>query len=150
MKKPAAIFVIVCMMVIVITSVASIYKRAEAQQFGGTAYCNSSKVYDTNTNGATVLVTSGLGSIYICGFTISSITSVNVSLVYGTTGTTCATSQTKLTPAFQFQAITVGLASVSDTAPAWRGITVPPGNDLCINTSAGNSVQAIVYYYQQR
>lgn len=125
----------------------------KAQQFAGTVYCNASKVYDASTNGSTVLVASATGtggSIYVCGYTISSAAAVNVKLIYGT-GTTCATGATGLTPAYTFQAITTGsLPSVSDTASNWRGLTAPAGNDLCINTSAGSAVQAIVYFYQQR
>ena len=128
------------------------HRHAHAQPFAGTTYCNSSKVYDTNTNGSTVLVASATGSggsIPICGYIISSTTTVNVKLIYGT-GTTCGTGTTALTPAWQFQAITAGIASIADFASNDRGLVVPAGNDLCINTSAGNSVQATVYFYQQR
>jgi hypothetical protein len=128
-------------------------RAPQAQQFGGTTYCNASKVYDASTNGSTVLVASSSGaggSIYICGYTISSAAAVNVKLIYGT-GTTCGTGTTALTPAYNFQAVTTNaVPNVSDSASNWRGMTVPAGNDLCINTSAGNSVQAIVYFYQQR
>lgn len=129
-------------------------KPAQAQQYGGSVYCQSAAKYDTNTNGSTTLVASSSGtggSIYICGYVFSSIAAVNVKLVFGTKVTNpCDTGTTALTPAFQFQANTVGLASIVDTASNFRGLSVPAGNDLCINTSAGNSVQALVYYYQQR
>ena len=149
------LFGTLCIAVIVgglVAVVSGRHNHAHAQPFAGTTYCNSSKVYDTNTNGSTVLVASATGaggSIPICGYIISSTTTVNVKLIYGT-GTTCGTGTTALTPAWQFQAITAGIASIADFASNDRGLVVPAGNDLCINTSAGNSVQATVYFYQQR
>jgi hypothetical protein len=114
--------------------------------------CNSGKAYDTNTNGSTVLVSATTtGGIYVCGYSISaqaSPTAVNVKLVFGPLGVTCATTPTSLTPAYQFTPSNA--APIMDTSPFYRGLFVPPGNDLCINTSSGQSVQALVYYYQQR
>jgi hypothetical protein len=125
---------------------------AQAQQFANTVYCNQSVVYDTNTNGSTVLVasTSGTGgSTYICGYTISAATAVNVKLIFGT-GTNCGTGTKSITPAYNFQAVTTAaVPNVTDSSSNYRGLSVPAGNDLCINASAGSSVQAIVYYYQQ-
>jgi hypothetical protein len=114
--------------------------------------CNSSVPYDASTNGATRLVASSTGvggPIFICGYTIGTNTATNVKLIYGT-GTTCGTGTTSITPAYTFAANTAGYASVTEASPFFRGLVVPSGNDLCINTSAGNAVQAIVYYYQQR
>jgi hypothetical protein len=126
----------------------------EAQQFANTVYCNQSVVYDTNTNGSTTLVASSSGtggSTYICGYTISAATAVNVKLVFGTKVTNpCDTGTKSITPAYNFQAVTTSaVPSITDSSSNYRGLSVPAGNDLCINTSAGNSVQAIVYYYQQ-
>lgn len=111
------------------------------QMFG----CNQSKFYDAATSGATRLV-SGVAAkqIYVCGWNILSGGTVNVGLIYGTGGT-CGAGTTTITPAFQ---LTAQVADV-DHLPVYTGITpVPPSNDLCINTSGGVAVQAIVYYTQ--
>jgi hypothetical protein len=105
--------------------------------------CNKSQFYDANTNGATQVVPAG-GPVLICGFVMIASGTVNVGLVYGT-GTNCATGQTKITPAFQFTAQT----GLSDPSPYFRGMNAPGGNALCVLTSGGVAVQAIVYYYQQ-
>src|SRR5262249_55888194 len=114
--------------------------------------CGKSVIYDASTNGATQLVppTSGPGStytgtIFICGFVIATNAAINVDLVIGT-GTNCATGQVKITPAFQFAANSAGIGVVADNASQFRGMSVPAGQNLCINTSAGSAVQAIVYY----
>ena len=130
----------------------------KAQQFGGTTYCQSSVVFDaTPSTGSTRLIsgtaaTGSPGSIYICGYVISSPATVNVKLVYGTqTTTACDTGTTAITPVYQFKATSAGIASIVDDASNWRGIDVIPGNDLCINVSpTSQTVQAIVYFYQQR
>jgi len=112
------------------------------------AACNGAVIYDASTNGETVLVTSIAGEqIYVCGFDIlASAGSVNVDLTYGATATTCATGTTKITPAFQF---TTSAGGIVDHLPVYTGLKpVPSGNDLCLNTSAGVAVQAIVYYAQ--
>lgn len=107
------------------------------------AICAASAVYDASTNGATKLVTgSTTQKILVCGFSFFSGGTVNVSLVYGT-GTNCGTGQNQITPAFEFTAQT-GLV---DHLPIYGGLKAAPlGNDLCILTSAGTAVQAIVYY----
>jgi hypothetical protein len=110
--------------------------RAQAQQFGGTTYCNASAVYDAGTNGSTVLVASSSGTgggIYVCGYTMSSINAVNVKLVYGT-GTKCGTGTTSLTPAYQFQASTAGLASW--TAARTIGASSSRPAMICASTRA--------------
>lgn len=120
--------------------------------FSGSAHaqigsnCQASAFYDASTNGSTKLVTgSATNRIFVCGFDFFAAGTANVKLVYGT-GTNCATGTTAITPAFQFT-IQTGLV---DPSPYWRGLTpVPLGNDLCINTSAGVAVQAIVYYLIQ-
>lgn len=113
--------------------------------------CDGSAIYDTNTNGKTQLV--GLVSgkvVYVCGVSLtnSSTTTVSVSLGSGT-GTNCGTTYTAKTPAWPLQAPT-------SVAPA--GLVLPNGNvpwfqtasseELCISTSAGVSVQALVTYTQ--
>jgi hypothetical protein len=60
------------------------------------------------------------------------------------------TNPVAITPPWTFQASSSGIASIVDNASNYPGLSVPGGFDLCINTSAGESVQAIVYYYQQR
>lgn len=111
------------------------------------AACNQSKIYDASNSGETLLVTgNATQQIYVCGFDIlASAGSVNVDIVYGTTGTTCATP-TKITPAWQF---TSSVGGIVDHLPVYTGLpAAPANNDVCINTSAGVAVQAIVYYAQ--
>jgi hypothetical protein len=111
------------------------------QMFG----CNQSQIYDASTSGATRLVVgTATQQIYVCGFNFWSAGTVNVSLVYGTGGT-CGTGQTKITPAFQYTAQT----GTVDHLPVYTGLLpAPVSNDVCILTSAGTAVQAIVYYTQ--
>ena len=108
--------------------------------------CTQSAQYDNTTSGATRLVTaSGSNTrIYVCGFWILANGTVNVSLVYGTGGT-CGTGQASVTPALQLTA-QVGIV---DHQSYYSGLpSVPFSNDLCIKTSAGEAVQAVVYYAQ--
>jgi hypothetical protein len=111
------------------------------QMFG----CNQSALYDASTSGATrLIVGDATGRIYVCGWNFWAAGTVNVGLVYGAGGA-CGTGTTKMTPAYQFTAQT----GIVDHLPVYTGVTpVPSGNDLCINTSAGIAVQAIVYYTQ--
>jgi hypothetical protein len=121
---------------------------ALAQQTAPT-YCNAAPFYDSNTNGSTrLLAAKTTGAMYLCGYSISSIGTVNVKLIYGT-GTNCGTGTVSITPAFQSNGAGTTEFVFVDSSAAYRGLFVPAGNDLCINTSAGVSVQAIVYVYQQ-
>lgn len=108
----------------------------------GLIQCDSTAIYDASTNGSTELkaLTSGR-SIYVCGYTILSGGTVNVKLIYGT-GTACATGSNNMTPAYQ---LTAQVGAV-DGSPFARGLKTASANALCINTSAGVAVQAIVYY----
>lgn len=108
----------------------------------GIIQCDSTAIYDASNNGSTELkaLTSGR-TIYVCGYSILSGGTVNVKLIYGT-GTACATGSNNMTPAFQLTA-QVGLV---DGSPFSRGLKTASANALCINTSAGVAVQAIVYY----
>jgi hypothetical protein len=104
--------------------------------------CNQSASYDTNTSGSTKIVSGASKTvIYICGYTIVSGGTANVSLKSGT-GTNCGTGTAAVTPAYSM----VAQNRVSDDSPVWRGLLVPTGQDLCINSSAGVAIQAIVYY----
>jgi hypothetical protein len=107
-------------------------------------FCNASAIYDASTSGSTKLVTGTASTrIFVCGFDLYAGGTANVKLVYGTGGT-CGTGTTSITPAFQFLAQT----GLIDPTSSWRGLTpVPLANDLCLNSSAGVAVQAIVYYY---
>lgn len=126
-------------------------RTSHAQQYGGTVWCNQNAFYDNTTNGATVLVkasSGGGGGIYICGYTLESNNTVNMSLEFGT-GTNCGTGTTAITPAWQFTNASPGQHPIIDTSSNYRGLYVPAGKDLCILTSAGVSAQAEVYFYQQ-
>lgn len=126
-----------------------IIDRAHAQQVGG-LYCSQKIDYDASTNGSTRLVdwttVTSTRQGYICGYTINvGATATNVQLRTGT-GTNCGTNTANLTPLWVLPIA----GQVMEVSPVWRGITVPAGRDLCIFTSAGNAVQATVYYsYQQ-
>lgn len=110
----------------------------------GNIGCGSSVVYDASTNGSTSLVAlSGSTVIYVCGYTILAGGTVNVSLTTGT-GATCGTGTTSLTPAFNLTA----QAGVVDGSPYFRGMKTAAGGRLCLLTSGGVAVQAIVYYTQ--
>lgn len=110
----------------------------------GNIACDSSIVYDASTNGSTQLVALSSGKvIYVCGYSIFSGGTVNVKLIYGT-GTACVTSPSNVTPAYQLIAQT----GIVDGAWGYRGMKTAASNELCINTSAGVAVQAIVYYTQ--
>jgi len=106
--------------------------------------CNATAIYDASTNGSTELValTSGK-TIYVCGLSILAGGTANVKLIYGT-GTACATGSTNLTPAWQLTA-QVGLVN-SNVPPA--SLATAASNALCINTSAGQPVQAMVHYFK--
>jgi len=113
-----------------------------------TIACTRSAIYDASTNGSTKLVTgTATSQIYVCGFAFNAAAAVNVKLVYGTGGT-CGTGTAALTPAFQFTGATTNPPLV-DHQTFYAGLTpAPASNDLCINTSGGIAVQAIVYYAQ--
>lgn len=115
---------------------------ATGGQLAGIVQCDSTIAYDASTSGSTQLValTSGR-SVYVCGYTILAAGTVNVKLIYGT-GTACATGSANLTPAYQLTT-QVGLV---DSSPFYRGLKTASANELCINTSAGVAVQALVYY----
>lgn len=123
------------------TAPANAQGVSPSQMFG----CNQSAQYDASTSGATKLVTgTSTARIYVCGFNFLANGTVNVSLVYGTGGT-CGSGQGSVTPAFRFTAQTGDV----DHLPVYTGLPpVPASNDLCILTSAGVAVQAIVYYTQ--
>lgn len=109
----------------------------------GLIQCDSTAIYDASTNGSTELValTSGR-TIYVCGYAFSvGGTATNVKLIYGT-GTACATGPNNMTPAYQIAAN----GGMVDRAAFAQGLKTASANALCINTSAGNAVQGIVYY----
>jgi len=116
---------------------------------GNQVVCNAAWFYDTAVSGfTTITVASPTGGIDICGFIISSGgNQVNVKISYGTAA--AAASTTQITPAFQFLTSTTANETVADTSSVWRGLYVPAGNNLYLNTSNAASLQAIVYYYQQ-
>lgn len=106
--------------------------------------CRQTALYDASTSGSTVLKTGvTTANIYICGFNIWAAGTATVKFVYGT-GTTCATGETALTPAYSL----ITQTGVRDDSPIWRGLLVPAGNDLCIKTSAGVAVQSQIYFLQ--
>jgi hypothetical protein len=112
--------------------------------YGGLT-CDSSVTYDASAAAASEIVPARTGArIYICriAFFVGA-TATNVSLVYGT-GVNCATGTTNVTPAFRLAANS-GIVLPSPVGD----IVVPAGNALCVNTSAGNPVEALVTYSQK-
>lgn len=106
--------------------------------------CRQTAVYDASTNGSTKLVTGqATPRVSICGFSLMWGGTATVKLVTGT-GTACATNEAAITPAYSGVAQTV----LSDSSPAWRGLTADPGLDVCIKTSAGVAVQMQLFYVQ--
>lgn len=106
--------------------------------------CDATVIYDASTNGSTQLVALAANqSIYICGYSIFAAGTVNVELDYGT-GSACASNNVKMVPAYEFTAQT----GMSDQSPQYRGLKTAIGTALCLKTSSGVAVQAIVYYRQ--
>jgi hypothetical protein len=111
----------------------------------GIIACNKSVVYDASANGPTQLVAAVTNqTIYICGYTLFAASAVNVELDGGA-GIGCATGRVKIVPAFQLTAQT----GVVDVSPFFKGLSTAQSAALCINTSAGVAVQAIIYFIQQ-
>lgn len=135
-------------LLVALALLAACITPAPAQQVGS-INCSQNAQYDAATSGSTRIFTANAASsarVYICGYTIQvGATATNVQLKYGT-GTNCATGTGNLTPNFVLPI--AGL--LTDPSGVWRGLVSPAGNDVCIVTSAGNPVQAIIYYtYQQ-
>ena len=127
--------------------------KLHAQTGNGTVptYCSGSVFYDTNLTGANVLLTATQsGGIYICGYLLDSPSSMTAALAYAPTGKSCVPF-TQITPVFQLKtAQNAGSALINDTSPIFRGLYVPAGNDLCLDTGTAASLQVMVYFYQQR
>ena len=106
--------------------------------------CGQTAVYDASTNGKTQLVPAVAGrTTYVCGYTVFAAGTVAVSLTSGT-GTNCGTTSANITPAYQLTTQT----GVVDGTDIVRGLKTNSGEELCISTSLGVAVQAIVYYAQ--
>ena len=105
--------------------------------------CTDTAIYDASTSGNTQLVAlTSSETIYVCGFEIrTGATATNVRLVYGT-GTACATGETSMTPVFDMTSYD-GQVVMS---PFYAGMKTAVSNALCIETSAANPVDAIVFY----
>jgi hypothetical protein len=107
--------------------------------------CTSTALYDASTNGTTQLVAAITNArIYVCGFVFWSAGTANVQLQQGT-GTNCGTGTVNMTPAFRFAGTSgVGVTSLGN----YQGLSTTLSQALCINSSAGVAVQAIVYFAQ--
>jgi hypothetical protein len=108
-------------------------------------YCSATQIYDANpvVSTSTKLIVAQTAGIYVCGYLLEGSGAGSVQLIYGQ-GAACETGTGVLTPKFTFGTVTN--PPIVDQSPAWRGMFVPPGNDLCI--TATGPVQAIVYYRQ--
>jgi hypothetical protein len=135
--------IVLCFLALVISPLFA-QPRTSTQTATGIT-CNAAVVYDASTSGSTQLVAADPNgaSVYVCGYAFLASGTVNVELDYGT-GTACATGTKKIIPAYQFTAQT----GMSDQSPIFRGLYAPSGTALCIKTSGGVAVQAVVYYAQ--
>jgi hypothetical protein len=106
-------------------------------------YCTAIQIYDANSVATTSvkMVVAQSGGIYICGYLMEGSGTGNVQLIYGQ-GTACEVGTVMLTPKFSFG--TVNNPPIVDQSAVYRGMFVPPDNDLCI--SANGQIQGIVYY----
>ncbi len=114
--------------------------------------CDSTAIYDTNTNGKTQLVALSSGKkVYVCGvqLTQSTTSAVTVSLGSGT-GLNCVTTYTAKTPAWVMPASSAAVVQhVSMTNSTIPYFSTAASEELCISTSAGVSVQLLVTYSQR-
>lgn len=108
--------------------------------------CDNVAKYDASTNGSTNIIAKVASqNIYICGFNLLAAGTVNVKFISGTlTTNACDTSTVTWTPAYQLVA-QAGMVDHVQFGNAWK---VATNTDFCINTSAGQAVQALVYYAQ--
>jgi hypothetical protein len=135
---------------------------ARAQEKATAIRCNAAAIYETAVVGSTRLVGAPVtGGIYVCGFMFGSAASATISarLSYSTSGiivtstvgagpVVTGAAQVPITPAFSVTSPTI---VVNDTSSAYRGLYIPPGNQLNITTSvATGTMQALVYYFQQQ
>lgn len=127
-----------------LTLFALLIQPAPAQQIDP-IYCAAAATYDASTNGSTRIITSPADNArrtYICDISINiGATATNVQLKSGT-GTNCGTNTANVTPNFVLPIA----GQYQDMSGVWRGLVVPVNQDTCIVTSAGNPVQAIIYY----
>src|ERR1035437_25707 len=111
---------------------------------GGIVACDSSAQIAMSTATTTQMVALVSGkSVYVCGFVINGGGATTAKLVHGT-GTSCATGQTSLTPAFTLASGTMlsfggGLGYVTKA---------PSGNALCVTNSAAVTANVFVTYTQ--
>jgi len=115
---------------------------------GGQAFqakgCDAHAFYDASTNGKTKVVTGvSARKIYVCGYVLATGgTATNVSLGSGT-GTNCGSTFTAITPAYQLAAND----RTGANSGVWNGLaSLNNADDICILTSAGNPVQAEIWY----
>lgn len=106
--------------------------------------CDQHVKYDASTNGSTTLITGVAGrKVYFCGALIQvGATATNVKLVEGT-GANCSLGSADITPAYQLPAN----GGTGFLSPYWTGMqSATNADDVCINASAGNAVQADLWY----
>lgn len=106
--------------------------------------CDLHASYDASTSGSTKIVTGVSGrKVYICGLLVQTGgTATNVKLVEGT-GTNCGTGSANITPAYQLAAN----SNVGFMSAFWTGMaSATNADDVCINASAANAVQADLFY----
>jgi hypothetical protein len=81
--------------------------------------------------------------IYVCGYTLVVPTGTNAGLTYGfpasLPGTGCGASPTPIMPSWP-------AGTYIDGGDNARGLSVPPGNNLCLTVTGTGPAQILVYY----
>jgi hypothetical protein len=86
------------------------------------------------------------GPIFICGYGLSAGgTALTATLGYGTAATGAAF--TSITQAYVMSPTQLPL--VFDNSTAFRGLYVPPGNNVLLNESTTGTIGYTIYYLQQ-
>lgn len=110
----------------------------------GIKVCDQHAKYDASTSGSTKIVSGVSGrKVYICGLLIQvGATATNVQITEGT-GTNCGSGSANITPAYQLP-VNGGTGFLS---PFWTGMqSAVAADDVCVNASAANAVQADLWY----
>lgn len=109
---------------------------------GTTALVGPDTLHSVSAPTAAQLKIGAGNSILICGYVVNSVTGGTAALEYGTlTSAACDTGTTPITPAWGLPAN----GTVADNGDYFRGLSVPPGQTLCL-VSTGAAASVIVYF----
>lgn len=140
-------------------ALATAVLRSEAQQVGSQPsnwpYCNQTSIYNSTTNGSTILVTAIANMhVYVCGthFWLGSTTTstpTSVELRQGT-GSGTGNVSCSITPVTIYPAFVLSPQSGWVEGPqAWSGLkTTILSQSVCVTTTATVNVQGIIHWMQ--